>query len=121
LAWARGQDVLPTPFYYASSTPFDVQARMVIVGANQSVGEAVVSGDRRALNIDPGLLGSANVRGFSYQKGGRGFVGSVGAGANEAGGGNGLMPTIKSSPSEIEPELSILERPGMVLIAPLER
>jgi hypothetical protein len=121
---APAQDVSPTPFYYASATPYDAQDKTLIVGANQSLGQAVVSGDRKhvTLDLDTGLLGSAGVAGFTYQRAGRGFVGSASAApAASPGGGNGLMPTIKTSPSDIEPDLSVLDKPGMVLIAPLER
>ncbi len=121
---ARAQSVSPTPFYYASGTPYDAQDKTLIVGANQSLGQAVVSGDRKrvTLDLDTGLLGSAGVAGFTYQRGGRGFVGSAAAApAASPGAGNGLMPTIKTSPSDIEPDLSVLDKPGMVLIAPLGR
>jgi hypothetical protein len=133
IAFARAQDLSPTPFYYASGTAYDAQDKTLIVGANQSLGQAVVSGDRKhvTLDLDTGLLGSAGVAGFTYQRAGRGFVGSgtasgstgltTGKLAGYTGGGGGLMPTIKTSPSDIEPDLSVLDKPGMVLIAPLER
>jgi hypothetical protein len=122
-AVARAQNVSVAPFYYASGTAYDAQDKTLIVGANQSLGQAVVSGDRKhvTLDLDTGLLGSAGVQGFTYQRAGRGFVGSASAAPAASPGGGGLMPTIKTSPSDIEPDLSVLDKPGMVLIAPLER
>jgi hypothetical protein len=142
---ALGQVASPTPFYYASATSYDAQCKTLIVGANQSLGQAIVSSDHKyvTLDMDAGLLGSAGVRNFSYQRGGRGFVGSgtqdtgIGSidsagkpagytgegntGVENTGEGAGLTPSIKTSPDEIAPELSVLDKPGMILIAPLER
>jgi hypothetical protein len=111
------------PFYYASATPLDQQIRMLVVGVNDSVGQAIVSRDRKhaTLNVDPSLLGSAEIRGFTYQKGGLGFVGSAAPSPARPAAGNGLTPSIAASPSELAPPLSILDKPGMILIAPLER
>jgi hypothetical protein len=118
---AAAQDVSPVPFYYASATPMDAQTTTLIVGANQDVGQSIVSQDRRYVTLDPSLLGSARIRGFTYQKGGKGFVGSEASLGILSPVGNGLTPTIKSSPSEIGPSDSVLDRAGMVFIAPLER
>ena len=113
-----------TPFYYATATPMERQIVSLPVGVNENVGQAVVSRDRKyvTLNVDPSLLDSASIRNFTYQKGGLGFVGS---GAPPApvrpAAGNGLTPSIAASPGEIAPPVSILDKPGMVLIAPLER
>jgi len=116
-------DAPSTPFYYASSTPFDRQISTLIVGANSSIGQAVVSQDRKyvTLNMDPSLLGNARIGRFKYQKGGLGFVGSSGTPAAPVAGGNTLTPSIVVSPSDIAPQVSLLDTPGMVLIEPLER
>jgi hypothetical protein len=114
----------PTPFYYASSTIFDKQAATLLIGVNDSIGQAVVSQDRKSvtLNMDPSLLGNAGIRQFNYQRGGLGFVGSakpaVGAAAGAA---NPATPSIAMSPAQIAPAVSPLDKPGMVLIEPLER
>ncbi|MGD0769412.1 MAG: hypothetical protein ABSB42_14610 [Tepidisphaeraceae bacterium] len=112
------------PFYYATATPMERQIASLPVGVNEDVGQAVVSQDRKyvTLNVDPSLLGSASIRTFKYQKGGLGFVGS-GTPPSPArpAAGNGLTPSIAASPGEIAPPLSILDKPGMILIAPLER
>ena len=96
---------------------------MLVVGVNESVGQAIVSQDRKhlTLNVDPGLLGSGEIRGFTYQKGGLGFVGSPAPSPARPAAGNGLTPSIAASPSELAPPVSILDKPGMILIAPLER
>jgi hypothetical protein len=115
-------DDATTPFYYASSTPMDVQARMLIIGVNESIGQAVVSQDRKyvTLNMDAGLLANAGIQKFNYQRGGLGFVGSAPKPVSTAA-GNGLTPTIPGSAGEIAPPVSMLDKPGMVLIASLER
>ncbi|MGA2442038.1 MAG: hypothetical protein ABSH08_13875 [Tepidisphaeraceae bacterium] len=117
-------DSPPVPFYYATATPMERQIASLPVGVNENVGQAVVSRNRKyvTLNVDPSLLGSASIRTFTYQKGGLGFVGR-GAPPSSArpAAGNGLTPSIPASPGEIAPPLSILDKPGMVLIAPLER
>jgi hypothetical protein len=115
-------DETTTPFYYASSTPMDVQPRMLIIGVNESIGQAVVSQDRKhvTLNMDAGLLGNAGIQKFNYQRGGLGFVGSAPKQVSTAA-GNGLTPTIPGSAGEIAPPVSMLDKPGMVLIASLER
>ena len=96
---------------------------MLVVGVNESVGQAIVSQDRKhlTLNVDPGLLGSGEIRDFTYQRSGLGFVGSPAPLPAQPAAGNGLTPTIAASPSEIAPPLSVLDKPGMILIAPLER
>ena len=111
------------PFYYAIATAADRQIRTLVVGVNSNVGEAVVSRDRKhvTLNVDPSLLGSGEIRDFTYQKGRLGFVGSPAPSPIQPAVGNGLTPSIAASPSEIAPPLSILDKPGMSLIAPLER
>jgi len=111
------------PFYYASATAADRQIATLVVGVNSNVGQAVVSRDRKhvTLNVDPSLLGSGDVRGFTYQKGGQGFVGSGTPSPARPAAGNGLTPSIAASPSEIAPPVSILDKPGMILIATLER
>ena len=121
---AIGQELAPVPFYYATGTIFTPQVTTLVVGVNENVGQAVVSGDRKhvSLNVDASLLGSPTIRRFEYQKRGLGFVGS---GAEPrmapASAGNGLTPSIAALPSEIAPAVSFLNRPGMVLIAPLEK
>jgi hypothetical protein len=121
LAVASSDDTT-TPFYYASSTPMDVQARMLIIGVNDHIGQAIVSQDRKyvTLNMDAGLLGNAGIQKFNYQRGGLGFVGSEPKQVVK-GAGNGLTPTIPNSAGEISPPVSVLDKPGMVLIASLER
>jgi hypothetical protein len=111
------------PFYYAIATAADLQIRTLVVGVNSNVGEAVVSRDRKhvTLNVDPSLLGSGEIRDFTYQKGRLGFVGSPAPSPIQPAVGNGLTPSIAASPSQIAPPLSVLDKPGMVLIAPLER
>jgi len=111
------------PFYYAGATAVDRQIRMLVVGVNEDVGQAIVSQDRKhlTLNVDPSLLGSAEIRGFKYQRGGLGFVGSPTPSPARPAAGNGLTPSIAASPAEIAPPVSILDKPGMILIAPLER
>jgi len=111
------------PFYYAIATAADRQIRTLVVGVNSNVGEAVVSQNRKhvTLNVDPSLLGSGEIRDFTYQKTRLGFVGSPAPSPVQPAVGNGLTPSIAASPSEIAPPLSILDKPGMVLIAPLER
>jgi hypothetical protein len=125
-----GADSPPTPFYYASSTVFDKQVATLIVGVNERIGQAVVSQDRKhvTLNMDASLLGNGQISQFAYQRGGMGFVGSAGApaaGGNAAvggaGSGNGLTPSVAASPGEIAPQVTLLDKPGMVLIEPLER
>jgi hypothetical protein len=115
-------DETATPFYYANATPFDAQVRTLIVGVNENIGQAVVSKDRKyvTLNLDTGLLGNAGIQKFNYQRGGIGFVGTAPKHPAPAA-GNGLTPSIAGSAGEISPAVSVLDRPGMVLIAPMER
>jgi hypothetical protein len=125
----RGQDLSPVPFYYSSGTTVEPQIATLVVGVNEDVGQAIVSGDRKyvTLDMDSSLMGSAAIRSFTYQKGGIGFVGSAPVTAPVSGGG--MTPTIARTPDDIAVgesagaswTLSILDRPGMVLIAPLER
>lgn len=121
---AIGQESAGVPFYYATGTIFTPQIATLVVGVNENVGQAVVSGDRKyvSLDVDTSLLGSPTIRRFVYQKPGLGFVGSPAEPRNApASAGNGLTPTIAALPSEIAPTVSILDKPGMVLIAPLEK
>src|SRR5580704_11738748 len=92
---SRAADAPVTPFYYASATALESQIATLVIGVNENVGQAVVSGDRKhvTLNIDASLVGDAGIRGFKYQRGGRGFVGSVVMPAPGSG-GNGLTPSI---------------------------
>jgi hypothetical protein len=121
---ALGDDSGGVPFYYGIGTRFEPQISTLVVGMNDSAGQAVQSRDRKyvSLNVDTSLLGSAGVRRFQYQKGGLGFVGSEVSAQNvPASGGNGLTPSIAALPSQIAPPVSILDKVGMVLITPLER
>ncbi len=121
---AAADDSPSVPFYYAAGTTLDLQIGTLVVGVNESAGQAVRSDDRKyvSLNVDTSLLGSAAVRGFQYQKGGSGFVGSAAPLQNmPASAGNDLTPTIAALPSQIAPPVSILDKLGMVLVTPLER
>jgi hypothetical protein len=126
---AGAADTTATPFFYASSTIFDRQISTIIVGVNDVVGQSVVSGDRKhvTLNMGTDLLSTPGVRTFTYQKSTMGFVGSgggVGAAPPIAGAPaqrGALTPSIAASPSEIAPQVSILDKPGMVLVTPLTR
>lgn len=121
---AVADDSPPVPFYYAVGTTLDLQISTLVVGVNESAGQAVRSNDRKyvSLNVDTSLLGSAAVRGFQYQKGGSGFVGSAASSRNmPASAGNGLTPTIAALPSQIAPPVSVLDKLGMVLVMPMER
>ena len=116
-------DVGNVPFYYASGTVFDQQVYTIIVGVNDVIGQAVVSQDRRhvTLNMDANAYSSPGVQKFSYQKGGMGFVGIGGTPVAPPAAAGKLTPTIAASPSEIAPAVSVLDKPGMVLVAPLQR
>ena len=119
-------DAPTTPFYYASATALDKQVVTLVVGVNEGVGQAVVAGGRKrvTLNMDASLMGDAGIRGFTYQKSGLGFVGSAAPATPVSAaqvGQNGSTPSIAASPGEIAPAVSMLDKPGMVLIAPLER
>ncbi|MGD0462907.1 MAG: hypothetical protein ABSB74_10505 [Tepidisphaeraceae bacterium] len=121
---AVADDSLSVPFYYAAGTTLDLQISTLVVGVNESAGQAVRSDNRKyaSLNVDTSLLGSAAVRGFRYQKGGSGFVGSAAASQNmPASAANGMTPSIAALPSQIAPPVSILDKLGMVLVMPLER
>jgi len=123
-ARAVADDSSSVPFYYAAGTTLDLQISTLVVGVNENAGQAVRSNDRKyvSLNVDTSLLGSAAVRGFQYQKGGLGFVGSAAGLRNmPASAGNGMTPTIAALPSQIAPPVSILDKLGMVLIMPIER
>jgi hypothetical protein len=115
-------DAPVTPFYYASATAVEPQIATLVVGVNENVGQAVVSGDRKyvTMDMDASLMGNAGIRSFTYQRGGLGFVGSVAPQAISTG-GNSLTPSIAASAWDIAPAISALDKPGMVLIAPLER
>ena len=119
---SRGADAPTTPFYYASATALDAQIVTLVVGINDSVGQAVVSSDRKyvTLNMDTSLMDSAGIRGFSYKRSGLGFVGSAAMPA-PAGGRNDSTPSIAASAGQIAPAVSPLDKPGMVLIAQVER
>jgi hypothetical protein len=118
-------DAAPTPFYYASATPFDKQVTTLIVGVNERIGQAVVSQDRKrvTLRMDSSLLGNTAVNRFNYQKSGLGFVGDTPAAP--AAGAAPLTPSIAPAPSAVSPggdaSQALLEKPGMTLIEPLER
>ncbi len=118
----RAGDAPVTPFYYASATVVEPQIATLVIGVNENVGQAVVSGDRKyvTMNMDASLMGNAGIRSFTYQRGGLGFVGSAAMPAQPAG-RNSLTPSIAASAGEIAPVISALDKPGMVLIAPLER
>ena len=95
---SRAADVPVTPFYYASATAMEPQIATLVIGVNENVGQAVVSGDRKyvTMNMDASLMGDAGIRGFTYQRGGRGFVGSVAMPAPVSG-RNSLTPSIAAS------------------------
>jgi hypothetical protein len=121
-------DAVGVPFYYASSTVYDRQVSTILIGVNDNVGQAIVSGDRRhvTLNMDTNLFNAPGIRTFTYQKSSLGFVGSGGSAPAPAIAGapaqrGQFTPSIAASPSEIAPQVSILDKPGMVLIAPLTR
>jgi hypothetical protein len=116
-------DVGNVPFFYASGTVFDRQVNTIIIGVNDVIGQAVVSGDRRhvTLNMDTNMYSSPGVQKFAYQKGGMGFVGSGGTPSAPPAAANKLTPTIAALPSEIAPAVSVLDKPGMVLVAPLQK
>src|ERR1700728_3564124 len=111
---SRAGDAPVTPFYYASATAAEQQIATLVVGVNENVGQAVVSGDRKyvTMNMDASLMGDARIRGFTYQRGGRGFVGSVVMPAPVAG-GNGLTPSIAGSAGGKSPEGSGVGQTGM--------
>ena len=115
--------VASVPFYYASATAVDPQISTLLIGVNQTVGQAVVSGDRKyvTLSMSPSLLGSQGIKTFTYQKSGVGFVGSAGTAGAPAAAAGQFTPSIAATPSEIAPPVSALDKPGMVLIASLER
>jgi len=115
-------DAPVTPFYYASATVVEPQIATLVIGVNESVGQAIVSGDRKyvTMNMDASLMGNAGIRSFTYQRGGLGFVGSA-AMPGQLAGRNSLTPSIAVSAGDIAPDVSALDKPGMVLIAPLER
>jgi hypothetical protein len=119
---AMGQPAGSVPFYYGVGTAYTPQIATLVVGVNQDVGQAVVSGDRKylALNIDASLLGSGGIHQFKYQKTQQGFVGAAPVPQRAPARAGSLTPTIAASPDEIAPPVSILDKPGMVLIAPLE-
>jgi hypothetical protein len=118
---AIAADMPPTLFYYAVGTDLEPQIATLVVGVNENVGQAIVSGDRKyvSLGVDANQLGSGGIHQFKYQHGGLGFVGSAVVQPNVP--ANNLMPSIAALPSEIAPTISILDKPGMALIAPLER
>ena len=127
VAWlwptSTAADSSAVPFYYASATPLDRQVATLVVGVNENVGQAITSRGRKqmTLNINPSLLDSASIRSFTYQKGRLGFVGSAAPSPAPPAVGNGLTPTIAAMPSQIAPALSVLDKPGMIFIAPVER
>jgi hypothetical protein len=96
-AGSGGAEGTAVPFYFANGTALDAQVSTLIVAVNEDGGGAAVTGDRRrlAMGIDPGMMGNAGIRNFKFQKSGVGFVGS------------GVM--------------SALDKPGMILVEPLER
>jgi hypothetical protein len=121
---ALGDEGGGVPFYYGVGTRFEGQVTTLVVGVNESAGQAVQSRDRKyvSLGVDANLLNSAGVRRFQYQRGGLGFVGSgVAVQGVAASAGNVLTPSIAALPDEIAPPVSILDRRGMVLVLPLER
>jgi hypothetical protein len=121
---ASAADASAVPFYYASASAVEPQIATLIVGANQNIGQAIVSPDRKfvTLDMDPRLLGNASIQSFTYQHGGAGFVGSTpGPARSGSDFRDSLTPSIALTPAEIAPTISVLDTPGMVLIAPLER
>jgi hypothetical protein len=127
---ARGQAV---PFYYAAATLAEPEISVATSGSDLEVQRAVVSHDHKYVTLDLGTSNSSllGFRTFSFQTGGLGFVGSSTAVAgltpapNQLSSGlspparKSLTPSIAASPNEIAPTLSVLDKPGMTLIAPL--
>jgi hypothetical protein len=122
-------DTVSAPFYYASATAVEPQISTLLIGVNDTIGQAVVSGDRKrvTLSMDANLYDAQGIRTFTYQKSAFGFVGSAAAPSGPAAPAiagapatpGKLTPSIAATPSAIAPALTVLDKPGMVLVAPL--
>jgi len=120
------------PFYYATPTVAEPEISYVTTGSDITVQHAVVSHDRKYITLDIGASNS-NLLGFHIFtfENGLGFVGSpaavkgLTASQNRLTSGltpparNSLMPSIAASATEIAPIPTLLDKPGMTLIAPL--
>jgi hypothetical protein len=128
-SFAQAQAV---PFYYGTPTIVEPEIAYVTTGSDITVQRAVVSSDRKYVTLDISAENS-NLLGFhtfSFQSG-LGFVGSTAAVKGLTAGQNGLTssltgparnsltPSIAATPIEIAPTPTLLEKPGMTLIAPL--
>jgi hypothetical protein len=111
--FAAGVFAQTAPFVYPGATVAEPQISYVGSGAQDAVGGAVVSQDRKyvTLDINPQFSTVQRFVNFSYQTA-SGFVGSTpigGVGAGTA--ANGLTAT--TAPK------TFLDRPGMTLVSPL--
>lgn len=122
------QESPDVPFYYSAATIVEPQISTLIVGVDQSIAQATVSPDRKyvTLNMDTSLLSNQGIRTFTYQQSHVGFVGAAPAASGSLslagpaqGSNNSLTPSIKTSPNEIAPTLSLLQTPGMTRVAGL--
>jgi len=119
------------PFYYATPTVAEPEISYVTSGADIT-GQHLVSQDRKYITLDIGAENS-NLLGFhtfTFQNG-LGFVGSpaavkgLSASQNRLTSNlspparNTLTPSIAASPTDIAPVATLLDRPGMTLVAPL--
>jgi hypothetical protein len=127
-SFAHGQAV---PFYYGTPTVAEPEISYVTTGSDIG-GQNIVSHDRKYITLDIGAENS-NLLGFhtfTFQNG-LGFVGSAAAvkGLTAAKNRltstlspparNVLTPSIAASPTELAPIPTLLDRPGMTLVAPL--
>jgi len=124
-----GQNV---PFYYGTPTIAEPEIFYATSGSDLTVEHAVVSHDHKyvTLDISPQNSNLLGFHTFTFQNG-LGFVGSASAvkgltaSKSRLTSGlapparNSLTPTIAASPTEIAPTPTVLEKPGMTLIAPL--
>jgi hypothetical protein len=122
-------------FYYGSGVAVDPVISVLAVGVNEQVQRAVVSQDRKhvMLDIDTTYSIPLGMQTFQYQTSGFGFVGSATAAKAAAPAvkqsvvddsdmekRDSLLPSIARTPSDlIASQPTILDRPGMVMIARL--
>lgn len=125
----HGQNV---PFYYGTPTIAEPEISYATSGSDLTVERAVVSQDHKfiTLDISPENSNLLGFHTFTFQNG-LGFVGSatavkgLSAPQNRLKSGltpparNTLTPTIAALPNEIAPPPTVLEKPGITLIAPL--
>jgi hypothetical protein len=119
-----GSTALAVPFFYSGATIVEPQISTLLVGVQENIQRASVSPDRKYVTLDMNISNNAflGIASFTYQQGGLGFVGSApkapaATGTNT----NSLTPSIARSPSQVAPAVSILDKRGIVLVAPLER